>query len=300
MRSLEPIACALERLATGEGSSCALVGACLEAIDDRAGEGSRTFIRVSAESARGTAAAVDSSRSQDALAGLPISVKDLLDVAGESTAAGSAILADAAPSESDAVVVQRLRRAGAVLVGRTNMTEFAFSGLGLNPHYGTPRNPYDRAIGRIPGGSSSGAAISVTDQMASAAIGSDTGGSVRIPAALCGLTGFKPTARRVSLDGSLPLSFTMDSLGPLAPTVACCALIDAVLAGGRTEGPRCLSALGAEACGSPGICARWARSFGLLGLRLGVVASLLVRRDPDRRHVRLARPDSCGQSEGWL
>ncbi|RXH57309.1 amidase [Granulicella sibirica] len=231
MRSLQPIADTLERLANGKLSSSALVGACLKAIDDPAGEGSRTFIRVDSESARRTAAELDASRPKSPLAGLPISVKDLLDVVGEPTAAGSAILADAAPSERDAVAVQRLRHAGAVLVGRTNMTEFAFSGLGLNPHYGTPRNPYDRVVGRIPGGSSSGAAISVTDQMASAAIGSDTGGSVRIPAALCGLTGFKPTARRVSLEGSLPLSSTMDSLGPLAPTVACCALIDAVLAG---------------------------------------------------------------------
>jgi aspartyl-tRNA(Asn)/glutamyl-tRNA(Gln) amidotransferase subunit A len=129
-------------------------------------------------------------------------------------------------------VVQRLRAAGAVIVGRTNMTEFAYSGLGLNPHYGTPRNPWDRATGRIPGGSSSGAAVSVADGMAAAAIGTDTGGSVRIPSALCGLTGFKPTASRVSTEGVLPLSFTLDSIGPLARSVACCALLDAVLAGG--------------------------------------------------------------------
>jgi aspartyl-tRNA(Asn)/glutamyl-tRNA(Gln) amidotransferase subunit A len=111
------------------------------------------------------------------------------------------------------------------------MTEFAFSGLGLNPHYGTPRAPYAREEGRIPGGSSSGAAVSVSDGMAVAAIGSDTGGSIRIPAALCGLTGFKPTARRVPRDGVLPLSNSLDSIGPIAPTVACCALIDEVLSG---------------------------------------------------------------------
>ncbi|MFQ6689287.1 amidase family protein, partial [Bordetella pertussis] len=113
----------------------------------------------------------------------------------------------------------RARDAGAVIVGRTNMTEFAYSGLGLNPHYGTPRNPWDRATGRIPGGSSSGAAVSVTDGMASGAIGSDTGGSVRIPAALCGLAGFKPSAQRVSMQGVLPLSANLDSIGPLAPSV---------------------------------------------------------------------------------
>ena len=137
---------------------------------------------------------------------MPISIKDLFDVAGERTTAGSVVLAQAPVASADAVVVSRLRAAGAILIGQTNMTEFAFSGLGINPHYGTPSNPYDRAGKRIPGGSSSGAAVSVTDGMAHAAIGSDTGGSVRIPAALCGLTGFKPTARRIPLDGALPLS----------------------------------------------------------------------------------------------
>src|SRR6478672_4925297 len=138
----------------------------------------------------------------------------------------------------DSTAVRRLRQAGAVIVGRTNMTEFAYSGLGLNPHYGTPRNPWDRATGRIPGGSSSGAAVSVTDQMAVAAIGTDTGGSVRIPAALCGLTGFKPTARRVPLTGALPLSTRLDSIGPIAASVACCAQLDAILAGDARPLPR--------------------------------------------------------------
>jgi aspartyl-tRNA(Asn)/glutamyl-tRNA(Gln) amidotransferase subunit A len=114
------------------------------------------------------------------------------------------------------------------------MTEFAYSGLGLNPHYGTPRSPWDRATGRIPGGSSSGAAVSVSDEMATVALGTDTGGSVRIPAACCGLVGFKPTARRVSRAGAYPLSTTLDSIGPLAPTVACCAAVDAVLSAEST------------------------------------------------------------------
>src|SRR5690606_15432367 len=116
--------------------------------------------------------------------GLPISVKDLFDIAGRTTLAGSVARQGAPVAQKNAVVVQRLIDAGAVLVGRTNMTEFAFSGLGLNPHYGTPRNPWDRDTGRIPGGSSSGAAISVSDQMSVAAVGTDTGGSIRIPAAL--------------------------------------------------------------------------------------------------------------------
>jgi aspartyl-tRNA(Asn)/glutamyl-tRNA(Gln) amidotransferase subunit A len=123
-----------------------------------------------------------------------------------------------------------------VIIGRTNMTEFAYSGLGLNPHYGTPRNPWDRETGRIPGGSSSGAAISITEGAAVAAIGTDTGGSVRIPSALCGLTGFKPTARRVPDTGVLPLSTSLDSIGPLARSVACCAQLDAILSGiSRTD-----------------------------------------------------------------
>ena len=116
-------------------------------------------------------------------------------------------------------------------MGRTTMTEFAFSGIGINPHTDTPRNPWDRETGRIPGGSSAGAAVSVTDGMAAAAIGTDTGGSVRIPAGLCGLAGFKPTARRVPLAGAFPLSGSQDSIGPLAPTLACCRAIDQVMAG---------------------------------------------------------------------
>src|SRR5690606_28366383 len=120
---------------------------------------------------------------------------------------------DGAPAaRRNAVIVQRLIDAGAVIVGKTNMTEFAFSGLGLNPHYGTPSSPWDRATGRIPGGSSSGAGVSVADRMSAAAIGTDTGGSVRIPSAFCGLTGFKPTARRVPQQGALPLSSSLDSI----------------------------------------------------------------------------------------
>ena len=126
-------------------------------------------------------------------------------------------------------MVARLRAAGAVIVGSTNMSEFAFSGVGFNPHYGTPGNPADRK--RVPGGSSSGAAVSVADRMAVAALGTDTGGSVRIPAAVCGIVGFKPTARRVPIDGVVPLSTSLDSIGPLANSVECCAIVDAVFAG---------------------------------------------------------------------
>ena len=149
---------------------------------------------------------------------------------GEVTTAGSVVLRGRVPAAADAPAIARLKRAGAVVVGRTNMTEFAFSGVGINPHYGTPANAWQRSRRCIPGGSSSGAAVSVTDGMAAAAIGTDTGGSVRIPAALCGLVGFKPTASRIPLEGVFPLSPTLDSVGTLAHTVARCAAVDAVLA----------------------------------------------------------------------
>ncbi len=232
---LIPLAKTMDSLAAGEITSRQLVETCMAAAVDPSGQGARTFTRIDADSALRAADAMDKQRRagapQGSLSGLPISVKDLFDVAGEPTPAGSIVLADAPPATKDAAAIARLRGAGAVLVGRTNMTEFAFSGLGINPHYGTPRNPYDRINGRIPGGSSSGAVISVTDGMAAAAIGTDTGGSLRIPAALCGLTAFKPTARRVPREGVLPLSRSLDSVGPIAPTVACCARIDAVLTG---------------------------------------------------------------------
>jgi aspartyl-tRNA(Asn)/glutamyl-tRNA(Gln) amidotransferase subunit A len=116
------------------------------------------------------------------------------------------------------------------VIGRTNMTEFAYSGIGINPHYGTPKGAWQRSVGHVPGGSSSGAAVSVVDGMAHGALGTDTGGSCRIPAAYNGIVGFKPTQRRVPLDGGVPLSFTLDSFGPIARTVGCCAVLDAVLA----------------------------------------------------------------------
>ncbi|MGB6661320.1 MAG: amidase family protein, partial [Xanthobacteraceae bacterium] len=133
------------------------------------------------------------------------------------------------PAKADATVVQRLRAAGAVIIAKTNMTEFAFSGIGANPHFGTPGNPRDRK--RVPGGSSSGAPITVADGMSDVAIGTDTGGSVRVPAGLCGLVGFKPSRQRVPSDGAFPLSKTLDSIGPIAKTVTDCVKADAVMAG---------------------------------------------------------------------
>ncbi len=233
-----PLAQLAADLAAGRTTSRALVDLALERIADPAGQGSTVFVEVDAERARASAEAYDRLRAAGAvpspLAGIPISVKDLFDVQGQVTRAGSRVLADAPPACADAPAVARLRRAGAVLIGRTNMTEFAYSGLGLNPHYGTPLSPYRRhepGEARIAGGSSSGAAASVADGMAAAALGSDTGGSLRIPAALCGLTGFKPTASRIPRQGAVPLSTTLDSFGPIGVSVSCCAIVDRILAG---------------------------------------------------------------------
>ncbi len=222
-------------LAARRVSSRDLVERALSRIADGAGEGARAFVRTYADTARAEAALADRLRAagivRSPVDGLPVSVKDLFDVGGDVTCAGSKLLAGAAPAERDAPAVARLRAAGAVIVGRTNMVEFAFGTTGINPHYGTPRNPWDRKTGRIPGGSSSGAAVAQADGMCAMALGSDTRGSIRVPAALCGLTGFKPTARRVPREGAFPLSYTLDSVGPLGNTMACCAAYDAVLAG---------------------------------------------------------------------
>src|SRR6266404_6618688 len=226
-------------LVSGKITSRQLVEQALAAIKDPQGEGSRTFLSVHESEALAAADEVDVRRRDGAnlpaLAGIPISIKDLFDEAGVTTLGGSKVLVGTPAATRDSSVVERLKKTGAVIIGRTNLVEFAYSGLGINPHYGTPKNAFDRATGRIPGGSSSGAAVSVTDGMAAGAIGTDTGGSIRIPSALNGLVGFKPTARRVPLDGVLPLSFSLDSAGPIAKTVADCALLDQVLAA-ETDG----------------------------------------------------------------
>ncbi|TIP03792.1 MAG: amidase [Mesorhizobium sp.] len=192
----------------------------------------RVYTKVYAEAARAAADASDARRkagvSLGPLDGRIVSIKDLFDVAGEPTTAGSLIRAEAAPAARDAVIVRRLRQAGAVILGKTNMTEFAFTAIGDNLHYGTPGNATDASL--IPGGSSSGAGVAVGEGTSDISIGSDTGGSVRIPASLNGIVGFKPTARRVPLAGAFPLSMTLDSIGPLARSVADCAITDAIMA----------------------------------------------------------------------
>jgi aspartyl-tRNA(Asn)/glutamyl-tRNA(Gln) amidotransferase subunit A len=213
----------------------------LARIADPNGEGVRACLTVYAAPARAAADAADGRGARGVtlgpLDGVIVSIKDLFDVAGEVTRAGSKILAeDGVPATADAPVVQRLRTAGAVIVAKTNMTEFAFSGIGANPHFGTPGNPRDRA--RVPGGSSSGAGVAAADGMCDIAIGTDTGGSVRIPAALCGLVGFKPSRQRIPTAGAFPLSHTLDSIGPIASTVEACARADWVMAGAAMAGER--------------------------------------------------------------
>ena len=243
--------------------------AALARIADANGEGARACLTVYAGSARAAADASDArARTGAALGSLDgalVSIKDLFDVAGEPTRAGSLLLAHAAPATADAPVIARLRRAGAVIIAKTNMAEFAFSGVGANPHYGTPGNPADRA--RVPGGSTSGGAVAVADGMCEIAIGSDTGGSTRIPAALCGLVGFKPTKSRVPTKGAYPLSATLDSIGPMASSVDACARADAVLAG---DNPWMLRPVSAR------------------GLRIGIAQGLPLRGLDDSVSARFA------------
>jgi len=242
MRGIEDLA---QALASGQTTSRTLVEEALSKITDPAGEGARAFIKVHAEQARASADAMDglrkAGRAPGRFAGIPIALKDLFNIAGEPTPAGSVALADAPPATAHAPVVQRMLNAGFISMGRVNMTEFAFSGLGINPHHGTPSSPWDRVSSRIPGGSSSGTAVAVADGMVAAGLGTDTGGSCRIPAAFCGIVGYKPTARRIPIDGVLPLAPSLDSVGPLAPSVACCAAIDAILAGGAPVVPDAVS-----------------------------------------------------------
>ncbi len=257
------------KLASGKLKSRSLVEDCLARIDEPAGEGARAFLTVYRERALAEADRWDEARQKGwgvpRFAGVPISIKDLFDVAGERTRAGSRVLDEDPPARADATAIERLRRAGFVIVGKTNMTEFAYSGLGINNHFGTPSSPFDRKTGRIPGGSTSGGAVSVADGMAAATIGTDTGGSCRIPAAFCGIVGFRPTPVRVPRAGVVPLSKTVNSVGPLATSVSCCAVLNSILSGGD----------GADE-----------ESFREIGLRLGVVENYVTAHiEPEVAHA---------------
>lgn len=228
---------------------------CLDEIAHPSGQGMRACLTTYESSAFAEADAADARRrngiSLGPLDGVIVSIKDLFDVRGEVTRGGCAVLLnEKLVAAEDADAVRRLRAGGAIIIAKTNMSELAFSGVGTNPHFGTPGNPLDRS--RVPGGSSSGAAVAVADGFCEISIGTDTGGSVRIPAALCGLTGFKPTQGRVSREGVFPLSRTLDCVGPIGRSVADCVSVDQVLSGDS----RPVAALPLE------------------GLRLGVVLGL--------------------------
>ena len=226
---------------TGSGahfSASALLDQCIWSAKSAANE--HVFTRTLFDSASAAARAVDSQRAAGqpvpVLAGLAVSVKDLFDMQGEVTTAGSTVLAGNAPASADCPAVARLRRAGAAFIGRTNMSEFAFSGVGINPHFGTPANPAGLdAQRRIPGGSTSGGAVSVATGAAWAALGSDTGGSIRIPAALQGLVGFKNTARLTPTQGAVPLSTTLDTACAITRSVRDAVLMHEVLADRRAD-----------------------------------------------------------------
>ena len=193
------------------------------------------FIDVLAARARREAAAaatrLKAGRPLSPLDGVPAAWKDLFDVEGRTTTAGSLVLKSNPPSARDALLLSAAVAAGLVTIGTVNMTEFAFSGIGLNPHYGTPRNPHDLNVARSPGGSSSGSAVAVASGLVPVAFGTDTSGSVRVPASFSGLVGYKSSTGRYPMEGVFPLSRTLDSLGPLAHTVEDCVLVDAAVRG---------------------------------------------------------------------
>lgn len=231
MDTLDKLARDLE---AGRTTAHTLLDVALARIRDPSLEGARAFISVDEEAARREALHMDELRRRNAhpspFAGIPISVKDLFDIAGQVTTAGSVVLKEEPPAKSDAPAIARLKCEGFVVIGRTNMTEFAYSGVGLNPHYGTPLSPFDRKSRRIPGGSSSGAAVSVADGICALGVGTDTGGSCRIPASFCGTVGYKPSTGRISKEGVYPLSYTLDSVGSMGRSVRCVAIADAIMA----------------------------------------------------------------------
>jgi aspartyl-tRNA(Asn)/glutamyl-tRNA(Gln) amidotransferase subunit A len=220
-----------DALQSGRSSSAELVESALE----RAERSQSVFISINPGLAS-LAASIDRARKATAaptpLAGIPIVLKDLFNVRNETTLAGSVVLRHyARPEDADADVVAPLRAAGLLFLGRTNMSEFAFSGIGKNPHYGTPMSIWDRATGRLPGGSSSGSAVAVAEGIVAASLGSDTAGSCRIPAAFNGVVGVKPSFGRMSLNGVYPLSPTLDAPGPIAVDVDSCFILDQLMCG---------------------------------------------------------------------
>jgi aspartyl-tRNA(Asn)/glutamyl-tRNA(Gln) amidotransferase subunit A len=254
---------AAEKIDTGELSPVDLVEACLDRIDKITD--TNTFITVNADEARSVAAAtadlIAAGYRIGPLHGIPIALKDNISVAGQLTTAGSAVLADHRPAE-DATVVRRLRAAGAIILGKTNMHEFAWGGTSANPHYGLVKNPWD--ITRMPGGSSGGSGVAVATGACFGALGTDTGGSIRLPSSLNGITGVRPTIGRVSNAGVIPLAWSMDTVGPMARSARDCALMLGVLAGNDP------SDSGSSAVAVPDYSAAL-RAARIDGLRVGLI-----------------------------
>ncbi|MEO8506017.1 MAG: amidase [Betaproteobacteria bacterium] len=255
-------------LARGDTTSRALVEACLARIAADDGK-LHAFVDVYREDALRLADAADLERSVHALRGplhgLPIALKDLFEVEGRQTTAGAKSWRGR-KSDQTATIVAKLLAAGMIPLGKTHMVEFAFGGWGRNEPMGAPWNPWDAAVHRVAGGSSSGSAVAVAAGMAPAAIGSDTGGSIRIPSALCGVTGLKPTYGLVSLHGAVPLSTSLDSIGPLAHTVDDVALLTAAMAGHDPRDPATRGAPHVDFAGA------LARDVDIRGLRIGCLA----------------------------
>ena len=241
------------------------------------------------------------------LAGLSVSIKDLFDVAGQVTRAGSTSLNGAPPANRDSVAVARLRRAGAALMGRTNMVEFAFSGVGVNPHFGTPANACSTSLALIPGGSSSGAAVSVAMGAAFIGLGSDTGGSIRIPAALNGIVGFKNTARLVPTEGALPLSSTLDTVCALTRSVPDAMLAHEILAQRRIT--RSTAPLSAYRLGvptalmldelDPTVSRAWQRTLSALRQRGARLEEIALPELHELRPMQIHGSFSAAESYAW-
>ena len=237
---------------------------------ERYGEDTRAYITVTAEralsDARSAEAALMAGNDLGPLHGIPLALKDLCDTPGIRTTSGSRIRSDHVP-ERPSTVAARLAQAGTVLLGKTNMVEFAFGAYGLNPHYGTPPNPWDAE--RVPGGSSSGSGVAVASGLATAAIGTDTGGSVRIPASYCGIVGLKPTLARVSRAGVAPLSWTLDSVGPMTRSVEDASLMLSAIGGPDPRDPVTL--------GRPAEDLAKGLKRNVKGMRVGVVRNPLFQ-----------------------
>ena len=262
------LACLAEGLRAGELSPREAVEAYLERIEELDG-GLNAYITVRAEEALAEAAVLERAAERGPLWGVPVAVKDVIDVAGAPTTAASKILAgNVAPR--DAAAVERLRRAGAIVLGKLNTHEFAYGATTTSPHFGPARNPWSPE--RICGGSSGGSGAAAAADLAAGTLGTDTAGSIRIPACFCGVSGLRPSTGRVSNRGVVPVSWTLDTVGPVARSAEDCALLLEAIAGHDPADP---TTAAASVPAYSGLL-----DGGVEGLRVGLVESLTERADP--------------------